>query len=157
MRYIGIDPGLSGGIAALNSDGTVLDVGKMPSELDALYYCIERYRSDGDDCRAALEFVRSSPQMGVASSFKFGRGYGAIEMALVAARVPYYDVHPLRWQRALGCLSRGDKNITKSKAAALWPSHKITHAIADALLIAEWCRRSNLGLLTKTAGGAQQG
>ena len=38
-------------------------------------------------------------------------------------------------------LSKGDKNVTKSRAQELFPELKITHAIADALLIAEYGRR----------------
>lgn len=34
------------------------------------------------------------------------------------------------------------KNLTKARAQQLWPEYpRITHAIADALLIAEFCRR----------------
>jgi hypothetical protein len=40
-------------------------------------------------------------------------------------------------------LSKGDKNVTKRKAQELFPSLKITHATADALLIAEYLRRKN--------------
>jgi hypothetical protein len=38
-------------------------------------------------------------------------------------------------------MTKGDKNITKRKAQELFPEIKITHAIADSLLIAEYGRR----------------
>jgi crossover junction endodeoxyribonuclease RuvC len=90
---------------------------------------------------AALEKVHSMPGQGVVSSFKFGMGYGGLRMALLAANIPFRDVQPQAWQRSLGCLTGGDKNISKSMAQQLFPGMKITHAIADALLIAEWLRR----------------
>jgi hypothetical protein len=40
------------------------------------------------------------------------------------------------WQKSLGCLTHGDKNVSKAAAQRLFPGMKITHATADALLIA---------------------
>ena len=82
-------------------------------------------------------------EMGVKSAFTFGNGFGHIEMALTAAAIPFERVRPQVWQKALGCLTKGDKNITKQKAQEMFPIVKITHAIADALLIAEYNRRTN--------------
>lgn len=146
MRFIGIDPGKTGAIAVLNEAGAIIQVEKMPAELRDLFDILEAYSNES---RGALEFVRTSPAMGVVSAGTFMRNYGHCEMALTAARVPYYDVHPSRWQRYLDCLTKGDKNVTKAKAAELWPDHKITHAIADALLIAEWCRRKHVGIIVE--------
>jgi len=41
----------------------------------------------------------------------------------------------------MGCMTKGDKNVSKRKAQELFPSMKVTHASADALLIAEYGRR----------------
>jgi len=78
----------------------------------------------------------------VASSFKFGQGFGHLEMALTAAKIPFTYVTPQKWQKELGCLTGGDKNVSKSRAQQLFPHIKCTHAISDALLIAEYCRRT---------------
>jgi hypothetical protein len=59
-------------------------------------------------------------------------------MALTAAGIPFERVRPQAWQKTMGCMSKGDKNVTKSKAQELFPSMKITHAIADSLLIAKY-------------------
>jgi hypothetical protein len=90
---------------------------------------------------AYVERVRSSPQMGVTSAFTFGCNYERVVMALVCAGIPYEEVTPQRWQKALGCMTGGDKNVSKARAQALFPHLKITHAIADSLLIAEYGRR----------------
>ena len=90
---------------------------------------------------AYIEAVHAMPKQGVSSTFKFGVGYGGLLMALVAARIPFTSVRPQKWQAAMGCLTHGDKNITKRKAQELFPNIKVTHAIADALLIAEYGRR----------------
>jgi crossover junction endodeoxyribonuclease RuvC len=81
------------------------------------------------------------PKQGVTSAFTFGKGYGALLMALTAAGIPFETVTPQRWQKALGCLSKGDKNVTKRKAQQLWPHITWTHNTADAALIAEYGRR----------------
>jgi len=47
------------------------------------------------------------------------------------------------WQKALGCMTKGDKNITKRLASELFPAIKCTHTVSDALLIAEYGRRIN--------------
>ena len=57
-------------------------------------------------------------------------------MALTAAGISFERIRPQVWQKSLGCMTGGDKNITKRRAQELFPQLKITHATADALLIA---------------------
>jgi len=54
---------------------------------------------------------------------------------------PIIDVSPVKWQSALSCLTKGKKNVTKARAQQWFPKIKVTHGIADALLIAEYGRR----------------
>jgi len=148
MFFIGIDPGVSGGIACVTDAGNALAV-KMPATdrdvLDAIKAFVRTATVAGDTAKAVLERVSSSPQMGVVSAFTFGRGVGALRMALTAAKVPFDEVTPQKWQKATGCLTGGDKNISKRRAQQLFPSITVTHAIADALLLAEYCRRVERG------------
>lgn len=159
MIFIGIDPGLSGGIAfvADRADWTPQTF-KMPATERDLLDVFERVAPRGAsvvDCHAVIERVnpgvfgalKSGGRMGVVSAFTFGKGYGALLMALTAARIPFDQVTPLKWQQALQCQTHGDKNISKRRAQQLFPSLKITHATADALLLAEFCRRTRRGLL----------
>jgi hypothetical protein len=81
--------------------------------------------------------------MGVTSSFTFGNGFGHLEMALTAAGIPFERVSPQKWQKAMGCLTKGDKNVSKKRAQELFPSIKCTHATSDALLIAEYGNRQS--------------
>ena len=138
---IGIDPGANGAIAWIDERGKSC-VEKMPDTLQDLWDLIRditnfpRSAIDGRKYKAYIEQVSSSPQMGVVSAFSFGRGYGNLEMALTAAGIPFDRVRPQVWQKALGCMTKGDKNISKAKAQELFPDKKVTHATADALLIA---------------------
>lgn len=148
MTIIGIDPGASGGIAWIDEQGKPC-VEKMPQTLTDIWELVlditgvaKRYTKPGS-IKAYLEQVHSMPGQGVSSSFKFGQGYGALEMALTAAGIPFERVTPQKWQKALGCLTGGNKNVSKAKAQELFPSIKFTHATADAMLIAEYGRRAS--------------
>ena len=138
---IGIDPGVNGAIAWIDERGKSC-VEKMPDTLQDLWELIRditnfpRSAIDGRKYKAYIEQVSSSPQMGVVSSFSFGRGYGNLEMALTAAGIPFERVRPQVWQKAMGCMTKGNKNISKQKAQELFPDKKVIHATADALLIA---------------------
>lgn len=146
---IGIDPGASGGIAWI-TDGRPC-VEKMPETLADLWDLIfrsiacreDRYCKDpAKECiKAYIEIVHSSPQMGVKSAFTFGNGFGHLEMALTAAGIPFERVRPQKWQQAMGCMTKGDKNVSKRRAQELYPQLKVTHATADALLIATYGTR----------------
>jgi Holliday junction resolvasome RuvABC endonuclease subunit len=133
MITIGIDPGANGGIAWI-TDGKPC-VEKMPDTLQDLWELLRDIAVEGQ-CMAYLEQVHSSPQMGVKSAFTFGNGFGHLEMALTAAGIPFERVRPQVWQKELGCMTKGNKNVTKRKAQELFPSMKVTHATADALLLA---------------------
>jgi hypothetical protein len=157
--FVGVDPGKAGGIAALNASGRVMLACKMPETDADLLSCIETIQriskniaghGGPPDVEAVIERVSSGifgggMRMGVKSAFTFGEGFGRLKMAFIAAGVPYQLVMPGKWQRALGCLSKGDKNVTKRRAQERFANEsiKITHAIADALLIAEYCRVSS--------------
>ena len=145
MVYLGVDPGKSGAIAAVWADGSPLGHVKNTEEDRALYEWLAEAASW--QLFAHIEKVQGMPGQGVASTFKFGASYGALKMLLACSAVPFSEVTPAKWQGALGCRSKGDKNVTKRKAQELFPTVKMTHAIADAYLIAEYCRRARLGLL----------
>jgi len=96
---------------------------------------------------AYIEQVASRPGQGVASMFKFGMGYGGLRMALTACRIPFEAIRPQVWQSRMGCMTGGDKNVSKGFAQRLWPDFKFTHATADAAILGEYCRRWHLKLL----------
>lgn len=140
--FIGIDPGKSGGIATIDENGNVKVI-KMPETDCDLWEALGGFGHDIDPF-AIIEKVGPMPKQGVVSVWTFGEGYGKLLMALCAAAIPYEHVLPAKWQKAMGCLSKGDKNTTKRKAQELFPNIKVTHAIADALLIAEYNRRTRV-------------
>lgn len=139
--WIGVDPGSSGAIAAVFQQGnpTWIKLDNTDADIsDWMDDLASEYRIIG----AVLERVGSMPGQGVSSSFKFGASAGFCRGLLVAHKISFRLVGPVQWQNHMSCRTGGDKNITKTMAQRLWPSLKITHAYADALLIAEFCRRT---------------
>ena len=81
---IGIDPGNSGAIAAITQAGTLQSARDMPVVDKAVSgpLLIEALRAMTDGWSVDLvviERVSSMPKQGVASTFAFGRGTGAVE------------------------------------------------------------------------------
>jgi crossover junction endodeoxyribonuclease RuvC len=138
--YLGVDPGASGAIAALFPDGRAawVKLAETPADVAAFV----RDQLVDHEAVAAVEKVGAMPRQGVASTFKFGWSAGFVEGLLVAYGVRFSHVTPAKWQAALSCRTGGDKNISKRRAQELWPAVKVTHAIADALLLAEYARRT---------------
>lgn len=161
--FIGIDPGISGGLAQLDNLGP--STSPMPPTEKDIWDWFQKATGFTDlygnrkqgDCFAIIEKVNGYVGDGGnpgGAMFKFGASYGGLRMALVAAGIPFEEVTPQAWQKALGIPKRKKeesktqwKNRLKSKAQQLFPSEKVTLATADALLIAEYCRRKCEGTL----------
>jgi crossover junction endodeoxyribonuclease RuvC len=138
--YIGIDPGKSGSMAAMWPDG---EPATQVCRFDWTYAEQADWLQQFDltsQVVAVIEKVASSPQMGVVSAFSFGKSQGFLLGLLTAYEIPYHEVTPQKWQKAMGCMSKGDKNVTKHAAQKRWPKLKITHRDADARLLAEYAR-----------------
>lgn len=150
--FIGIDPGVQGGIAVLcvNDAGETYHIDKLAlkdkTEADISSWVWELSDGFNDKFVVVIEAVHSSPQMGVKSAFTFGRSYGFLRGVLSSLGYPYVEVRPQAWQKAMGCLTKGDKNKTKALAQQLYPGERVTHAVADALLLATYCRRHHKDL-----------
>lgn len=156
MKVIGVDPGKKGAVALIEGSqllhvfdmpvvtlkkGTKVCCHTLNSKLAELFY------EHGQIDLAVIETVHATPQMGVTSSFDFGRSFGVVEMALVARGVRLEQVQPQKWKGALGL--GADKNSSLALARAKWPgSDAFTlqkhEGRAEACLIAEYARRNGL-------------
>lgn len=158
--YLGIDPGVSGGFVVIYENGDI-DFKRMPeTELD-IWTWIKGIVVGGFTTEACLEQVSSSPQMGVASAFTFGRGYGGLKMALTAAQIPFVLVTPQVWQKGLKIPPRKKtepkpkfKDRLRAFAQRLYPDLEVwkktlgeQRAVCDALLIAHYCKMKHEGKL----------
>lgn len=140
IKTIGIDPGKNGGIAVM-SDDVLLSVQKMPPTPKDLFDALQEHK-DAQMCY--LEKVGGMPGNGGPSMFNFGKGYGNIEMALIALKIPFTTVTPQKWQKeyqlgvSKGLTTTQWKNKLREKAQQLFPFVSIKLWGADALLIARY-------------------
>jgi hypothetical protein len=146
--FIGIDPGVAGGLASITEAGVVFSVPMPKTEADLLQVLRDMQAAPlSDRVHAVLERVSSSPQMGVSSAFTFGKGYGGLRMALIATGIPFDEAVARRWQPVVGVVyPKGTpygerKRLSRQRAQELFPGLEITPAVADAILIAEYARR----------------
>jgi crossover junction endodeoxyribonuclease RuvC len=147
MVIIGIDPGFSGAWGMIRHDGSYVACGDMIHngehiQVTEVYRAISQARGV-DDLAVALEKVASRPAQGVVSVFKFGMAYGAA-ISICERLGDWQTVTPQVWKKALG-LSK-EKSESLDLARQLWPSAPLSrvkdNGRAEALLIAEWLRRS---------------
>lgn len=138
--YLGVDPGGSGALATVDDDWGVEAIRLEASEHEVSQWLRDRAHTI---TMAYLENVHSMPGQGVSSSFKFGYSYGFCRGLLVAHNVPFALVAPSKWQGAMSCRTGGRKAVSKARAQELFPRapFKITNHTADAILLAEYCRR----------------
>lgn len=98
------------------------------------------------------------PRQSPKSLMTFGQGYGELLGMLTAADISTEEIPPKQWQKGVGMFHKKNesqpqwKNRLRARAQELFPSLPIWSeprtkgkqlAIADALLIAWWCRRVN--------------
>ena len=165
MNYLGIDPGLKGGFVVIDDQSRIVSMAKMPTAHDgkrnavdsvgvwAIYRDVNRFAWSGisdisvTPVVAALEKIVAF-QMGRTSALNYGEGAGFLKMGLVAAGIPYELVTPQRWKKLLGIPAGSPKPFSVTKALQLFPTAELKKSddgLADALLMAEWLRRTRTG------------
>lgn len=142
MHFIGIDPGVSGGIAWTSPVGD--QVKPMPATLHDTIALLERILDEQADGKTTV-FIEELPKyvgpIPSSAVFVMARNYGQLEGALATMDVSIRHVKPQAWQKALGLgTSKGGskadwKNKLKAKAQHLFPEEDVTLKTADALLI----------------------
>lgn len=160
--YIGIDPGMSGGIAYLFDGKPHIDpMPETKSDILFLFRSLAKTYAESSK-HAVIEQVTGyvgGPGNTGSSQFKFGRNVGWCELACLAAGIRMEEIPPNKWQRGLGIPPRSGKGKTKEKpydykrrlkgfAQQLFPGVEgITLRTCDALLLAEYSRRRREGEL----------
>ncbi len=151
MIFLGLDPGLIGAFAAIDTDGQVIAVHDLPIIRDGKLAFVDGpalvghmiEARQGRPARILVERVSAMPSQGVASSFNFGVGFGSLLAACRFLAMPLELVTPTVWKRALGLSS--DKRASLDRARMLFPTtdlHLAKHdGRAEALLLAEHGRR----------------
>lgn len=154
MIVVGVDPGLTGAVAAVDSAGTctVEDIptleleggGLVKRRVDGLKLArmLRHMVPAGHDCLVVIEAVRAmgGQNNAVQTQGSLMRTLGAIETACEILRMPMRAVQPQRWKRAYGLgTKKGDSLAT---ARALYPTAPLSmakhHNRAEAVLLAHY-------------------
>lgn len=122
---IGVDPGKTGAIAAVDSfTGELLGIEDMPMLEGGLvngHLVAAFVNAVAPGPRVAwVERVHAMPKQGVSSSFSFGASYGGIVCGLTMLGIPVELVTPNVWKRDAG-LGK-DKGAARAMASRLWPT-----------------------------------
>lgn len=163
---IGIDPGLTGALAALidGEPGPMLDMptmrvdGKNEVDADALVRWIRELRAahPGAYVSACLEQVSAAPmggrRQGTGSMFAFGDGYGQMKAALRILGIPVTRVAPAVWKRHFRIPGKAkDADAGRQVAIARFPQaadrlrRKKDSGRGDALWLALWLEQTEMG------------
>ena len=155
MRIIGIDPGLSGGIAILD-DLKIFDIYDMPimsegkknkNQLNSaqLVNIIRKNLIPNGDTFLIVEQVSAMPGQGVTSMFNFGQTFGSIKGICAALNLPIFFVRPAKWKKHFDLINPS-KDASRTKVIEMYPSisprlsKKKDVNKADAILIARYFR-----------------
>ena len=153
MKIIGIDPGLSGGIAVLENN-KVLNIFDMPvmsegkknkRQLNSaqLVVLIKENIRPHEEVVVVVEQVNAMPGQGVTSMFNFGQSFGILKGICSAMQLPMYFVRPAKWKKYFG-LIKSEKDASRTRAIEMFPyfsselSKKKDSNKADAILIASF-------------------
>ena len=155
MRIIGIDPGLSGGIAILD-DLKIFDIYDMPimsegkknkNQLNSaqLVNIIRKNLIPNGNTFLIVEQVSAMPGQGVTSMFNFGQTFGSIKGICAALNLPIFFVRPSKWKKHFDLIN-SSKDASRTKVIEMYPSisprlsKKKDVNKADAILIARYFR-----------------
>lgn len=156
MMICAIDPGVSGAVAfvsLVDVSSCVYDLPTVHGRVDAggffaLMQAERQNETHGQPVQHCfIEQAQAMPQQGVTSTFHYGVSYGILLGILAALALPYTEVRPGRWKRAMG-LSH-DKEQARLRAMQLFPHVDLHlrkhHGRAEALLLGWWGRQWEKG------------
>jgi len=159
MKIIGIDPGLSGGIAVLENNKVeeVYDMPVMPEgkknkrQLNSaqLVKLLKNNIQDKEKTAVVVEQVNAMPGQGVTSMFNFGQTFGAIKGVCAALGLPIFFVRPSKWKKHFELIN-SSKDSSRTKAIEMYPA--LSNDLAkkkdvnksDAILIARFYSETRL-------------
>ena len=146
FKYIGIDPGASGGIAVIHNGKIKAYKCPKSSEDMALLFQMCIGSTSAADTRLLMERVWARPTNAVRAAFSYGVNYGQWLGIAATHEVQMNTVIPVEWIKYVGCPKALKKDVRKrwlkQKASDLYPSIKrVTLATADAILITHYAEK----------------
>ena len=146
-KYIGIDPGKSGGIACYSGKYKLI-ARKCPTTNFDMYLVLKSMIGDtpSNDVFVFIEQVWAFPSDSSKTAFTFGVNYGAWQMLCDIEELQVSLCRPRKWQSFVDTpkklIKRDRKNWLKELAQKeAGESFRVTLATSDAILIAYFCKK----------------
>ena len=168
MIILGVDPGLSGGLALVRTGEfggapmlvAVADVpttGEKAKRRVDVGKVLAFLRTNGTISHAVIERAQAMPDQGASSGFVYGRAVGALEACIEGLLIPHTVIESTSWKKANGLIKR-QKEDSRQRAIKLFPGaagfeRKLDHNRAEAALIA-WYGLLLLGQIGQTRSAA---
>jgi crossover junction endodeoxyribonuclease RuvC len=123
VRVVGIDPGVTGGIACIE-DGQLIVSCRMPvydsrCSGSILADILRGLQPD----MIAVEKTQPMPKNGSIASFSLGMNTGIIFGVVETLGHPLTKIRPVDWKRSNGLIGK-DKNASRALAMELWPDQR---------------------------------
>jgi hypothetical protein len=139
---MGIDPGANGAAAIFILGSGIEAISFKDKSWPEIVEKIQYFNAYVIDY-TFIEAVSAMPKDGAHNAFTFGENTGIIKGILHCLDIRFNEVYSQKWQRHFGLGAKFEsktarKNAQKAKAQELFPQIKVTHNIADCLLIAKY-------------------
>lgn len=146
--YIGIDPGMGGGVCHWTANGGMKSA-KMPRSIADLSVLLNSIKERGAQPLCFLEKLQLRHDDTDGKQFRIQKllaNYEQIKTLLTVHNIPYILVHPMTWQSYLNLRVKDEpkkdrKNRYKRAAGNFYPEAKVSLYNADAILLIEFGRR----------------
>ena len=149
MIYIGIDPGKQGGYSVINTfDNSVAcyfwdELGFI----ETIRTLAESYKTN--EIITCVELVHSMPTDSHKVAFSFGYQTGFIKAVLMAFKIPYQEISPMKWKKEFNLIKKSKEESIKV-CKQLYPTislkrtercAKDSDGMAESLLMATYAKR----------------
>lgn len=151
MRYCGVDPGVAGAIALIDTDAARVEVVDMPQGPLGIDPVALAEQLDAWGVRSVtVEDNRAVGSNGSLANFSMGRAVGLIAATVLVTGRALHRVKPQQWQQSVGVSNvkaAERKEAHRMRALEMFPElreqlkRKKDHNRADAVLITEYARR----------------
>jgi hypothetical protein len=145
-KYIGIDPGKSGGLVVISESGEA-NAYKCPDKIFdmAVLFRLAIGHTAPNNVNLLMERVWARPGNAVRAAFTYGVNYGQWLGIAASHEIKMYTTLPNAWIKWVGCPKalpvKERKHWLRDKAKELYPDlKKVTLATADAILIGHYAK-----------------
>jgi len=146
FKYIGIDPGASGGMTVIDEENNARAFKCPDKVIDmSMLFDVAVGNTPADHVKFLMERVWARPTNAVRAAFSYGVNYGQWLGIVATHEVEMNTAIPVEWIKWVGCPKALKRDVRKrwlkEKAGELYPNvNKLTLATSDAILITHFAK-----------------